>query len=267
MEIEEWEREDTGYLQEDETLVLEEVEAERETDQGQVMAHPDTGHSLVLWRVMHSQPAPLEADQSSMIFKRRPWEFDRNTTHQGKENVYSFKRNGKKVTLTPLPPNQRGCGSPNMPEEVNGVLFLSEAAMIKELKQEQPKYNEVFPAELPSGLPPLRGIEHHIDLVPGFVLPNRPTYRCDPTSTKELQHQIEELMTKGFVRESLSPYAVPALLVPKKDGTWRMSTDSRAINNITVNYRFPIPRLDNMLDELSAAQIFSKIDLRQGYRK
>ncbi|XP_074278648.1 uncharacterized protein LOC141602243 [Silene latifolia] len=163
----------------------------------------------------------------------RPWEFDRNTTHQGKENVYVFKHNGKRVTLTPLPPNQRGYGSPNMPEEVNGVLFLSEAAMIKELRQEQPvlfllsretntewnkdvpaevqplikKYKEVFPAELPSGLPPLRGIEHHIDLVPGSVLPNRPAYRCDPTTTKELQHQIEELMTKGFVRESLSPCA------------------------------------------------------------
>ncbi|XP_074314170.1 uncharacterized protein LOC141649376 [Silene latifolia] len=161
----------------------------------------------------------------------RPWEFDRSTTHQGKENVYLFKHNGKRVTLTPLPPNQRGYGSPNMPEEVNGVLFLSEAAMIKELRQEQPvlfllsretntewnkdvpvevqplikKYKEVFPAELPSGLPPLRGIEHHIDLVPGSVLPNRPAYRCDPTTTKELQHQIEELMTKGFVRESLSP--------------------------------------------------------------
>ncbi|XP_074265964.1 uncharacterized protein LOC141588419 [Silene latifolia] len=163
----------------------------------------------------------------------------------GKENVYVFKHNGKKVTLTPLPPNQRGYGSSNMPEEVNGVLFLSEAAMIIELKQEQPvmfflsreinteeghdvpaevqpliqKYKEVFPAELPCGLPPLRGIEHHIDLVPGSVLPNRPAYICDPTATKELQHQIEELMTKGFVRESLSPCAVPALLVPKKDGT------------------------------------------------
>ncbi|XP_074298780.1 uncharacterized protein LOC141629717 [Silene latifolia] len=157
----------------------------------------------------------------------RPWQFDRNTTHQGKENIYSFKHNGKKVTLTPLPPNQRGYGSPNMPEEVNGVLFLSEAAMIKELKQEQPvlfllsreinteentgvpaevqpllqKYKEVFPAELPSGLPLPRGIEHRIDLVPGSALPNRLAYRCDPTATKELQHQMEELMTNGFVRE------------------------------------------------------------------
>ncbi|XP_074314145.1 uncharacterized protein LOC141649351 [Silene latifolia] len=175
----------------------------------------------------------------------RPWEFDRSTTHQEKKNVYSFKHEGKKVTLTPLPPNQRNYGSPNMPEEISGVLFLSEAAMIQEIKQEKPllillskevieregsklraeieplihKFRDVFPRELPSGLPPLREIEHHIDLVPGAVLPNIPAYRSDPAATKELQHQIEELMSKGFVRESLSPCAVPALLVPKKDRT------------------------------------------------
>jgi hypothetical protein len=112
------------------------------------------------------------------------------------------------------------------------------------------KFDDVFPEEMPSGLPPIRGIEHQIDFIPEAVIPNRPAYRSNSEETKELQRQVEDLLSKGYVRESMSPCAVPVLLVPKNDGTWRMCIDGRAVNNITVKYRHPIPRLDDMLDKL-----------------
>jgi hypothetical protein len=125
----------------------------------------------------------------------------------------------------------------------------------------------VFPNDVPSGLPPIRGIEHQIDFVSGATIPNRPPYRSNPEETKELQRQVEELIAKRHVRESMSPCTVSVLLVPKKDGTWRMCVDCRAINNIMVKYRHPIPRLDDMLDKLHGSCIFTKIDQKSRYHQ
>ncbi|XP_031287923.1 uncharacterized protein LOC116146645 [Pistacia vera] len=88
---------------------------------------------------------------------------------------------------------------------------------------------------------------------------------ANPEETKEKKRQVDEMLQKGFVRESLSPCSAPVLLVLKKDGMWRICVDCRAINKITVKYRQPIPRLDDMLDELHGSQFFSKIDLKNGY--
>ncbi|XP_074298779.1 uncharacterized protein LOC141629715 [Silene latifolia] len=188
----------------------------------------------------------------------RPWEFDRDLVQHGKENTYSFKFASKRVILSPLTPTIKLTTPPSMVEPPKEILLINGAEMLQELEGEGDvyalvvtglvkgaggggeghgqqvtakegvsrevqklldSYEDVFPNELPSGLPPLRGIEHQIDLIPGTSLPNKASYRSDPIATKELQKQIEELVSKGFVRESLSPCAVPALLVPKKDGS------------------------------------------------
>jgi len=135
---------------------------------------------------------------------------------------------------------------------------------VKELLKE---FDDIFSKEDPIGLPPFRGIEHQIDLILRASLPNIPTYKTNPKETKEIESQVQDLLEKGWVQKSLSPCVVPILLVPKKDGKWRMCCDCRAINNITIKYMHPIPTLDDMLDELHGSIIFSKIDPKSGYHQ
>jgi hypothetical protein len=116
-------------------------------------------------------------------------------------------------------------------------------------------------------LSPIRSISHHIDLIPGASLPNKATYRLTSQENEEVKKQVKDLMDKGLVRESLSPCAVPTVLSPKKVGGWRMCTDSRDINKITIKYRFPLPRMDDLMDFLRGARVFSKIDLKRGYHQ
>ena len=169
--------------------------------------------------------------------------------------------------------------------EVKKVLFLNKPMIILLYKEALSNTNQidtslsssivsllqefeyVFSEKIPKGLPPIRGIEHQMDFVPGATIPNRPTYRSKPKETKELQKQVGEFMEKGYVRQSMSPCVVLVILVPKKDGTWRMCVDCRAINNINIKYRHPIPRLDDMFDELHGSCIFSKFHLKSGYHQ
>jgi len=110
--------------------------------------------------------------------------------------------------------------------------------------------------EIPSGLPPKRDIQHHIGLIPGSILLNKLTYRINPKETTGTQRQAEELMSKGLIHESLSTCAMPTRLVPKKDGGMCMCVDNKAINKITIKYRYPMLRLEDMLDELHGSQVF-----------
>jgi hypothetical protein len=118
------------------------------------------------------------------------------------------------------------------------------------------EYKDVFPNDLPSGLPPKRDIDHRIDLVPGQAPPSRPTYRMSQPEMDELKKQLTDLMDKGYVQESKSPYGAPVLFVKKKDGTMRMCVDYRALNKITIKNKYPLPRIDELLDRLLGAKYF-----------
>ena len=129
------------------------------------------------------------------------------------------------------------------------------------------KYQTIFPDALPRGAPPARAVEHQIELVEGAVPKAKPPYRLGQKEQDELEKQIRDLLDQGFIRPSMSPWGAPILFVPKKDGRWRMCIDYRALNKDTVKDRFPIPRIDELLDRLGRAKFFTKLDLASGYHQ
>ncbi|GJU21108.1 putative reverse transcriptase domain-containing protein [Tanacetum coccineum] len=127
-------------------------------------------------------------------------------------------------------------------------------------------FPEVFPDDL-SGLPPVREIEFRIDLIPGASPVVKSPYRLAPSEMLELSNQLKELQEKGFIRPSHSPWGAPVLFVKKKDGAMRMCIDYRELNKLTIKNRYPLPRIDDLFDQLQGACCFSKIDLRSGYHQ
>ncbi|KAI3730615.1 hypothetical protein L1987_61787 [Smallanthus sonchifolius] len=127
-------------------------------------------------------------------------------------------------------------------------------------------YPEVFPDDLP-GLPPQRQVEFRIDLTPGAAPIARSPYRLAPSEMQELSNQLQELLDKGFIRPSFSPWGAPVLFVKKKDGSFRMCIDYRELNKVTIKNRYPLPRIDDLFDQLQGSSYYSKIDLRSGYHQ
>ncbi|GJV24389.1 putative reverse transcriptase domain-containing protein [Tanacetum coccineum] len=125
---------------------------------------------------------------------------------------------------------------------------------------------KVFPKDFP-GLPLTRQVEFHIELIPEAAPVARAPYRLAPAEMKELAEQLKELSDKGFIRPSSSPWGAPILFVKKKDGSFRMCIDYRELNKLTVKNRYPLPRIDDLFDQLQGSSIYSKIDLRSGYHQ
>jgi hypothetical protein len=122
------------------------------------------------------------------------------------------------------------------------------------------KFQDVFPQELP-GMPPDREIEFTIDLIPGTAPIAQAPYKMGPKELLELKEQLDELEQKGFIQESISPWGTPVIFVDKRDRGCRMCGDYRNLNNITIKNKYPLPRIQDLFDQVRGAGVFSKIDL------
>jgi hypothetical protein len=157
--------------------------------------------------------------------------------------------------------------------EVNVSMPATVEAMVNQLEEKSLEhirivceYPDVFSEELP-GMPPDCDIEFIIELLPGTTPISKRAYRMDVKDLIELKKQIEELLEKGFIRPSSSPWGSPVLFVNKKAGSRRMCVDYRSLNEVTIKNKYPLPRIEDLFDQMRGAKVFSKIDLRSGYHQ
>jgi hypothetical protein len=152
-----------------------------------------------------------------------------------------------------------------IPAKTTGRIY---EAIIPEIKDIPVvcEFPDVFPEDL-LGLPPERDVEFVIELKPGMAPISRISYRMPPNELTELKTQLQDLLEKGFIRPSSSPWGCPSIFVKKKDQTLRMCVDYRPLNEVTIKNKYPLPRIDILFDQLTGARVFSKIDLRSGYHQ
>ena len=195
-----------------------------------------------------------------------------------------FKHEGQRITLRGINANNTYCPVISS-QQLN--LMIDQGAVAQLVALEKGKITsvpEVVPEVVPDGvqqllqqheelfsepqsLPPAREFDHQIPLVPGAIPVQKKPYRYAPSQKDELEKQISEMLQKGVIQISNSPYASPVILVRKKDGGWRMCVDYRYLNALTVKNKYPLPVVDELLDELAGAKIFTKLDLRSGYHQ
>jgi hypothetical protein len=139
------------------------------------------------------------------------------------------------------------------------------ATFAKCIKQILEELLDVMPEKLPKDLPPKKRVDHAIEVMPGVAPPAKAPYRMSHEELKELKFQLEDLLAKGYIKPSKSPYGALVLFVHKKDGTLKMCVDYRALNKATVKNRYPLPCINDLFDRLLGAKVFSRIDLRSRY--
>jgi hypothetical protein len=166
---------------------------------------------------------------------------------------------GEEVVTELVPPEPKKGSCYQMAVESSEVDPIEIIKVVSE-------FPDVFPKDLP-GMPPEQKVEFAIELLPGTAPIFKRAYRISGPELVELKKQIDELSEKGYIRPSTSPWAAPVLFVEKKDGTKRMCIDYRALNEVTIKNKYPLPRIEDMFDQLRGASVFSKIDLRSGYHQ
>jgi hypothetical protein len=152
-----------------------------------------------------------------------------------------------------------------LPSAVDCAVNQLKAGSIEDIRVVG-EYPYIFPDDLPS-MPPERDIEFIIDLLPGTAPIAKRPYRMSVGELEELKKQLKELLDKGYIHPSSSSWGAPVIFVEKKNGTQRMCVDYRALNEVTIKNKYPLPRIEDLFDQLKGAKVFSKIDLRSGYHQ